>query len=107
LYILDNWIDSGSNPKKRPKTLARFQSIIEITRAKTIHDFLLICMIPVLYIVNSVELAEWPTVPAGLEPDQGVGNRQRAEEQHHQQQHQVEVVGSEPMGTKNHITTTS
>ena len=45
-------------------------------------------------IVYSVEMAEGSAVPAGLEPDQGVGHGQRAQEQHQQQQHQVEVVGA-------------
>ena len=47
----------------------------------------------VTYFVDSVVLAECAAVPAGLDPHQGVGHRQRAQEQHQQQQHQVKVVG--------------
>ena len=42
--------------------------------------------------VDPLVVAEGAAVPAGLEPDQGVGHGQDAEEQHHQQQQQVEVV---------------
>ena len=42
--------------------------------------------------VDPLVVAEGAAVPAGLEPDQGVGHGQDTEEQHHQQQQQVEVV---------------
>ena len=42
--------------------------------------------------VDPLVVAEGAAVPAWLEPDQGVGHGQDAEEQHHQQQQQVEVV---------------
>ena len=42
--------------------------------------------------IDPLVVTEGSTVPAGLEPDQGVGHGQDAEEQHHQQQQQVEVV---------------
>ena len=42
--------------------------------------------------VDPLVVAEGAAVPAGLEPDQGVGHGEDAEEQHHQQQQQVEVV---------------
>ena len=42
--------------------------------------------------VDPLVVAEGAAVPAGLEPDQGVGHGQDAEEQHHQQQKQIEVV---------------
>ena len=39
-----------------------------------------------------MKVAEWSAVPAGFEPDEGVGHGEGAQEQHQQQQHQVEVV---------------
>ena len=38
------------------------------------------------HVVDPLVVAEGAAVPAGLEPDQGVGHGQDAEEQHHQQQ---------------------
>ena len=42
--------------------------------------------------VNFCEFTERSAVPAGSEPYYGVGHGQGAQEQHHQQQGEVEIV---------------